>query len=474
MGQKDSLGINRRDVLRATAGAVFAGGMVSVAGIAGATNDKQRYIVTSNTGAAGQIESAGFDVVHSLANDTVLIVDGPRDGHSDLEAVSGVQHVVHDVEFTIDEFTVEEFSTGGSPENQLESDGLPAFWDFQWDKHLMDVRNAHQTATGSRTRIAILDSGIQPGHPELGNLNEAASVAFIDGEKITDGEPIGPTSHGVIVAGVAAAQGINVVGVAPDAELVSVRIIDVVDDALVGRLTDVLLGMEYAAEIGADVANLSFGPVLFPPANPHANAALRHLFERIVNSVTRRGTVLVGPMGNNNLDYGKPVAFLPNTAAGAMGVGATTPDDLRAFYSNYGATAVDVGAPGGGYETIEKTFCQGNGLLAGCDHPDDTPPAFADDCECEPPTLPYPFNLVPVTWIPPGGAPTYVFTLGTSISSPQVAGIAALLREVDPDANARKIVRAIKAGAEGVRGENDPELGAGRVNAAHSIAAIQS
>ena len=188
---------------------MFLGGAVSFAGVAKAESGEQRYIVLSNRGVVSRIENAGFEVTHSLADESVMIVVGPEDEQDALEDVNGVQDVALD--FTIElQDTVNdsieldfELSVSGGEDGES-----PTLWDFQWEKPQIGIPEAHDIATGSGAKIAIIDTGIQPGHPDLGNLNEDESVAFIDGERIEEGEPRDVFfSHGTMVAGIAAAQG---------------------------------------------------------------------------------------------------------------------------------------------------------------------------------------------------------------------------------------------------------------------------
>ncbi|HET7325623.1 MAG TPA: S8 family serine peptidase, partial [Halococcus sp.] len=97
------------------------------------------------------------------------------------------------------------------------------------------------------------------------------------------------------------------------------------------------------------------------------------------------------------------------------------------------------GAPGGGYETVEKTL--------------------SDETE-----WPYPTNLV-LSTVPSG----YAYYLGTSMAAPQVTGLVGLLKEVAPTATPVQVKQTIKQSADLVPGKSDPELGAGRINAKRTV-----
>ncbi len=491
MSRNDTRHVRRRELLQATAGGLLvgaAGVSASFAGVATARSGEQRYIVTTNSNAEPGIEAAGFDVTGTLADGTVLIVVGSEGGRDTLEGVSGVQHVAQDVEIRLEDPLVDGSAIDASPGVAPTSDGSPALWEFQWEKRLIELPEAHRTATGAGTRIAIVDTGIQPGHPDLGNLNEADSLAFIGGERIEVDEPVDVSvfSHGTMVAGIAAAQGEGIVGTAPDAELVSIRVFS---EEGIATAVDVLLALEYAAEIDADVVNLSLGTVPLPP---EVNATgLRAARERVANRVVREGTVITAAGGNSNanLQHGGWFMFY-SSLAGTVGASATGADDLLTFYSNYGTNAIDVAAPGGGMADPIKSYCGVleyflEGRIA--DPGEETqvcvldlepvfpilvPPDYpgAQCYPCITSEYPFPLNgIVSTVYNPSTGEFGYDWQGGTSFAAPHVAGLVALVRELEPGMNPRRVVDAIEQGAEGATGRSDPELGAGRINALNTV-----
>ncbi|MFP8956806.1 S8 family peptidase [Natrialbaceae archaeon A-CW3] len=504
--------VRRRNVLKAAAGGMFLSGAVSYAGIAKAETGEQRYIVLANRGVANRIENAGFEVTHSLADETVLIVVGSEDEQDALEDVNGIRDVALD--FTMElqdtvsggiELDFESSVSGGEGEES------PALWDFQWEKPQIGIPAAHDIATGTGAKIAIIDTGIQPGHPDLGNLNEEESVAFIDGERIEEGEPRDVFfSHGTMVAGIAAAQGEGILGTAPGAELVSIRVFT---PAGTTTFVDVLLATAYAAEIDADVANLSLGTIPLPP---QVNAGgLRAADERVANHAVRDGTVVVYAAGNSatNLQQGGSIVF-GASMAGTVAASATGADELLTFYSNYGTNVVDVAAPGGGMADAVESYC---GYAEYIDQFEPIDPDFPDGpfvefiepedrefpesgletkvcffqpdavfpiptvnedfiAECFPCTTgeyPFPLNgIISTLYIPALDLHTYDWQGGTSFAAPHVAGLVALVRELDPDMHPRRVEKTIKQGAEGATGRSDSELGAGRINALNTLMSV--
>ena len=449
--------IDRRTVLRG----IGAGAMtLGVAGTASA-GGRARFVATApGADAAGAVEDSGFAVEHALAGGEVLLVSGPDDEDA-LAGVEAVGKVTRD--FAIE---LKEPERIESTDESIDED----LFSLQWDKQdsTTDAAIAHDTATGDGATVAIIDTGVDPDHPDLeSNVDRDAGRLFRYGEVSHDARDV--YGHGTHVAGIAAAsdegtQGI--VGTAPDAEIVSLRVFfyDDVDgdgdEELTATFGDILLAIDHAAAIGADAMNMSIGT---PPIPPQGNAGgIRGSMERVVQHATTEGSLVVVSAGNSAADLQEGGYFtLPNSLAGAMSISATGPNDELVFYSNYGTNEIDVGAPGGGYETLEKTLCREDGTVAGSCEDEKT----RRECEeCDPTEWPFPTNLV-LSSVPPEIYDTeYAYFAGTSMAAPQVTGTAALVREVAPDASARRVERAIEQGAESVDGAGDDELGAGRLN----------
>ncbi|WP_137286394.1 S8 family peptidase [Halorussus salinisoli] len=406
-----------------------------------AAGDDTRYVVnTDGSGVKSNVEDAGYAVQHELGGNVYLVV-GSSDDRSDLENVNGVGKVSRDVNL---EFEKPE----KDHENTTTDDEL---YPYQWDKQVTDVSEAHDTATGEGARLAIIDTGIDVDHPDLqANVDADAGRLFKFGDVTHDETDV--YGHGTHVAGIAAASDdgtTGIVGTAPDAELVSLRVFyyaDYDDDGeeeLFTTVGDILTAIDYAASIDADAANMSIGT---PPLPPQVNGGgIRGAYERVVRSATQRGTVVVASAGNSSADLQHEGYFTtPNSISGAMSISATGPNDERVFYSNYGTNEIDVGAPGGGYETLEKTL--------------------SEDTE-----WPYPTNLV-LSSVPPDiyGA-YYAYFAGTSMAAPQVTGTVGLVRSQSPDASTEKVEQAIRDGAEGVNGQSSADLGAGRLNADQAL-----
>lgn len=449
-------------------------------------------MTTGGSGVGSRIEDDGFEVTNRLADGQVLIVAGPEGEIDDLSDINGVEQAARNASFTLE---------GPELEEELEESQFePGFFsENQWDKMVTSVPEAHSVATGAGTRIAILDTGIDPDHFDLApNVNEDLSELFSSGNPIPgDDNPWDLHGHGTHVAGTAAAtSGGGVVGTAPDAELVSLKVFwfedpeghgDEDEPFLTTTTADILAAIGAAGDIGADAANMSLGT---PPLPPEYNQfGIRVAYERVIQHVTRQGTVVVASAGNSAANLQQGGFFTtPNSTAGALSVSSTAPNDELSYFSNFGTNEIDMGAPGGTYETVLKTlFGIREWVFAGqpalrSQHPleeGDEGELWLDEdggvtfdpnevdqvIEFESPAWPYPFNLVFNAY--PGGS--YAWLAGTSMAAPQVAGAVALYREANPKSNARQVEQAIKSGADHVQGQNDPDLGAGRLNVADML-----
>ncbi|TYL35837.1 peptidase S8 and S53 subtilisin kexin sedolisin [Natronococcus pandeyae] len=397
--------VDRRTVLTGTAVGI---GLTTIGTVGADEDELVRYIVTG--GNPNQLERQGFTVVHEITRANVYLVLGPED--EDPADVNGVDAAFEDFAYELD-----------IPEGPTDADVEGDLADEQWDKHLIEAFDAHEHATGNGTQIGILDTGVYDGHPDLGNVDVDASRSFIDWE---ESGHIGDVHwHGTHVAGIAGATGdVGVTGVAPDTELVSLRVFPQEPPLLAG-VGDSFLALDYAAEIGLDAVNMSIGS---PPQRPEDNQeGFRIARQRVIRSVKQRGTAVVTSAGNDsqNLQQEGWLA-LWGSLSNTMSISATTEADELADFSNFGANEITAGAPG---ELVLSTFDPDNQAL---------PDAM------------------------------YASASGTSMSAPQVSGLVGLVRELDSDANANQVENVIERGAED-NGRGDPETGAGRINALDTV-----
>lgn len=282
--------------------------------------------------------------------------------------------------------------------------------DRQWALDVIRADSANAASDGGGITIAVVDTGVDLDHPDL----KPKIASSYDCRGSCGGGGDDDNGHGSHVAGIAAAataNGIGVAGTASRSRLMSVKVLDA-DGS--GTCDDVARGIRWAADHAAKVINLSLGPGI--TINVVGLASCLDRLQDAVGDAWSKGAVIVAAAGNESL----PASFYANTA-NLYVVGATGPDDRVASYSN-DLIGVDVFAPGG-----DST--------GGC-----------DEADC-----------IVSAWR--GGG--YAVAEGTSMATPHVAGLAALLMAKGLD-NAATVER-IEATTDTTRD------GAPRINAARAV-----
>lgn len=329
------------------------------------------------------------------------------------------------------------------------------YYRYQWHYPLINLPQAWEISTGDPDVIvAVLDTGILSQHPDLtGQL--VAGYDFIsvldvaaDGDGV-DGDPEDPgdqgmgdasSFHGTHVAGTVAAASDNargVTGVAWGARIMPVRVLGVGG----GTVLDISQGIRFAAGLAnssgtlparaADVINMSLGS----PANS------RTLLDALI-AARNAGVILIAAAGNEGSEQPSYPAAYP----GVVSVSAVDMDRNRAPYSNYGAT-IDVAAPGGDTSLDRNGDSYGDGILS----------CGGDDS---------------------GGTIRYNYLLyqGTSMAAPHVAGVAALMKAVDPAMTPADFDTMLAAGELtgdiGAPGRDD-EFGHGLIDAFKAVKAAE-
>lgn len=266
--------------------------------------------------------------------------------------------------------------------------------------------------------IAIIDSGIDLEHPDLINKISPNGYDFVD----EDSEPEYNVWHGTHVAGIAGAETNNregIAGVAWNCKIMPLKVVEI--DPVEGPiiLDDIAIeAIRYAADNGADVINMSFGG---PDTNPALEAALKYAYDKNV--------VIVASSGNDDGAVIYPAAYNDYCLA----VAATDQDDNRTDWSNFGPE-VDIAAPG---ENILSCY--------------------------------------PVDLVTPGQLP-YGWASGTSMATPHVAGLAALIKSLKPHLTAAEIMSIIRYSADDINSSiypgKDDYVGYGRMNMEKALVPI--
>lgn len=291
---------------------------------------------------------------------------------------------------------------------------------YNWYLKVIHADQAWDIQKGNpNIKVAIVDNGIDVGHPDLKN-KIVAQVDVADG----DNNPTPPKqtlewSHGTHTSGLAGAQTNNGIGIASIGYNISLMAVKVAPDTSDGsRMYFGYQGMIWAVDHGANVMNLSWG-------GPGYNKT----GQEIVNYIYNKGCVIVASAGND----GNSTISYPAGYNHVISVAATNSDDTKASFSQYGST-IDVCAPGGTY----------NGLYGI-------------------------YSTVDL-------GPQYGFMEGTSMSSPIVAGLCGLMLSEDPLLTPDKLEAILKATCDNIDAENyiyQGTLGAGRINAYKALEAVK-
>ncbi|KUO12760.1 S8 family peptidase [Streptomyces sp. DSM 15324] len=328
-------------------------------------------------------------------------------------------------------------------------------WDLYETTAGMNVPGAWATSTGSGVTVAVIDTGYV-AHSDLaanivGGYDFIADTAVsVDGDgrdsnpadpgdwynanECGSGVPASTSSwHGTHVAGTIAAVTNNnkgVAGIAYGAKISPVRVLgkcggydsDIID-AITWASGGTVSGVPANTNV-AKVINMSLG----------GDGACTSATQSAITAAVNRGTTVVVAAGNDNDNVAN---HSPGNCANVISVAATNRAGAKASYSNYGSL-VDISAPGG--QTSTGTA---NGILSTLNSGSKTP-----------------------------STESYAYYQGTSMATPHIAGLVALVKSANPALTPAQIETAIKNNARALPGACSGGCGAGLADAAKTVAAV--
>lgn len=321
----------------------------------------------------------------------------------------------------------------------------PAFINsLQWNMRIINLPTAWEITTGSpKVIVAVVDSGIRPDHPEIASLlvpgfdfiSDPLSSDDGDGIDSDPSDPLSPIAgfHGTHVAGTIAAtsnDGKGITGVTWNTSIMPIRVLGIHGK---GSSADIINGVRYAAGLSnssgkfpekpAKVINLSLG----------GSGGCSQAEQDTYTAVRNKGIVIVAAAGNEG-DTGNPIVS-PASCQGVIAVGAINPFFEHAAYSGF-QPYVFISAPGGDDSNLFLS------------------------------------QILSTLRVSSSNDPLYTYYQGTSMATPHVSGIIALMLSENPSLTPTQVENiiantALDLGAPG----RDPKFGYGLINAGDAVAA---
>jgi subtilisin family serine protease len=420
----------------------LAGGVTAAPATLAAVTDQTYLIVYQAkavpSDAASRISAAGGTLVASYGAIGVAVARSSSDAFkanvkADSRVAAAAATANTAVRLNDDQQANDSSPTPNTP--ATDSDNLSG---LQWDMIQIHTPEAHAITGGnSSVLVGDIDTGIDFNHPDLApNIDVANSANCVSGAPVPGTAAQDDNGHGTHTAGTiaAASNGIGIVGVAPNVKIAGIK---------AGNASGfffpeaVVCAFVWAAEHHVKVTNNSYfaDPWLFNCKNDADQRAIFSAEQRAIKYAQSKGVVVVAAEGNQADDLAHPTqdatspddttpvlrditnacAVIPVEVPGVVGVTADGNKLIKSFYSSYGVASTQVIAPGGD-SILQLTPAAPNGRVLS------TWPASLLTVTC----------LASRRVVDASGA-TYCYQQGTSMASPHVAGVAALIASQHPN-----------------------------------------
>jgi subtilisin family serine protease len=419
--------------------------LLAVPGVRAAdTGTAQTYLVVFRaqalpSNAAASIKAAGGTVVNSYPQIGVVIAQSSSATfRSSVMRNASIQGASATAAFAthVSDGVAGTQSDASSPVVNTPVSDTDSLSGLQWDMRQIHTPEAHAITGGSPSVVVgDIDTGLDYTHPDLAaNVDDADSVNCVSGVPVPGSvAAMDDNGHGTHTAGTiaAAANGIGIVGVAPNVKIAGIKAGNA-DGFFFPEA--VVCAFMWAGTHHIPVTNNSYfaDPYLFNCKNDPVQRAIWIAEQRAILFAESKGTVVVAAEGNQADDLAHPTqdatspddttpilrtvrnncAVVPVEVQGVVGVTADGNLLQKSFYSSYGVGSANVSAPGGD-SILQLTSDAPNGRVLST----------------------WPASLLTVTCLPArrvvdvSGA-TYCYQQGTSMASPHVAGVAALIESV--------------------------------------------